>query len=110
MSTNAIINDINVKLVNFYLGVRDHYNEVVSQLADLQRIYEHNRDAFNALKLQNPTEHVEDANEDLYYRIRNMYNDLIPHEYLDADVKKSQWFYDEVKKYSEMYTLKNKEA
>ena len=32
------------------------------------------------------------------------------HEYLDADVKKSQWFYDEVKKYSEMYTLKNKEA
>ena len=32
------------------------------------------------------------------------------HEYIDDDVKKSQWFYDEVKRYSEMYTLKTKEA
>ena len=38
-----------------------------------------------------------------------LHNDHLD-EYLDVDVKKSQWFYDEVKKYSEMYTLKNKEA
>jgi len=80
----AIINDINTKLVNFYVGVRDHYDEVVAQLNEIQAIYERNRAAFDALKVNHPNEHVEDANEDLYYQIRSMYNDLIPHEYLDA--------------------------
>lgn len=30
------------------------------------------------------------------------------HEYIDAGVKQTQWFYDEVKKYSEIYSLKDK--
>lgn len=30
------------------------------------------------------------------------------HEYVDTDVKQTKWFYDEVKKYSEIYTLKEK--
>lgn len=80
----AIINDINTKLVNFYIGVRDHYEDVIAQLSSLQTIYEKNRAAFEALKVKHPNEHVEDANEELYYQMRNMYNDLIPHQYLDA--------------------------
>ncbi len=30
------------------------------------------------------------------------------HEYVDTNVKQSKWFYDEVRKYSEMYSLKEK--
>lgn len=29
------------------------------------------------------------------------------HEYVDVDIKQAKWFYDEVKRYSEMYTLKD---
>ena len=32
------------------------------------------------------------------------------HEYLDVDVKQTQWFYDEVKKYSKIYSLGDKGA
>lgn len=81
---HAIINDINKKLVDFYIGVKDHYEEVMTQLLELQTVYERNRSAFNALKINHPHERVEDKNEDLYYQIRSMYNDQIPHEYLDA--------------------------
>lgn len=30
------------------------------------------------------------------------------HEYVDVDIKQTKWFHDEVKKYSEMYSLKEK--
>lgn len=30
------------------------------------------------------------------------------HEYVDTSIKQTQWFYDEVRKYSEIYSLKNK--
>ena len=39
---------------------------------------------FDALKRQTPNERVEDKNEDLYYQIRDMFNDLSEKKYSDA--------------------------
>lgn len=77
----AIINDINVNLMNFYIGIKDNYPEIREELDELQAIYERNRREFEALKEQHPDERVVDHNEDLYYRIRDMYNNRIEPEY-----------------------------
>jgi len=44
------------------------------QLDELQRQYETNQAAYKKLKAKNPDEHVPNANEDLYYRIRELFN------------------------------------
>lgn len=74
----AIINDINTPLINFYKGVRDNYPKLRKELDNLEEIYEENRKTFDALKALHPKDRVEDANEHLYYQIRDMYNGLIP--------------------------------
>ena len=72
----AIINDINTKLIGFYLGVQQHYTELTHELAILEKIYNDNRANFEALKKLHPNDKVADKNEDLYYALRNMYNGL----------------------------------
>lgn len=42
----AIINDINEKLMNFYLEVRNNYDELATELRTLQLIYEENQEAY----------------------------------------------------------------
>lgn len=74
----AIINDINTPLINFYKGVRNNYSKLRKELDKLEKVYKKNRKAFEALKALHPNERVEDANESLYYQIRDMYNGLIP--------------------------------
>lgn len=81
---NAVINDINSKLIGFYRGVRDYYPRLRKELDEVETTYNINRAAFDALKLKNPDKHVEDKNEALYYRLRNMYNGLAPKKYSDA--------------------------
>ena len=81
---NAIINDINRRLMDFYRAVRQDYPRLKEELLQIERIYTVNRAAFDSLKKQNPEERVEDANEGLYYSLRDMYNGLIPSEYLPA--------------------------
>lgn len=80
----AIINDINAQLIGFYRGVADNYSAVHDELHSLEREYVANRAEFDRLKAITPNERVEDHNEDLYYRIRDMYNGLIPAEYSPA--------------------------
>lgn len=82
----AIVNDVNSRLIAFYECVRNHYDEMRSELDILQRLYEHNQAEFKARKDLTPDERVPNANEDLYYRIRDMYNGKIPAEYLDGVV------------------------
>lgn len=72
----AIINDINTKLIEFYLGVQLHYTELSHELAILEKTYNANRTKFEALKKLYPNDKVADKNEDLYYTLRNMYNGL----------------------------------
>jgi DNA adenine methylase len=80
----AIINDINSKLIAFYKGVKENYSELRQELDEIEKIYTINRKQFNALKKQTPNERVEDKNEDLYYQIRDMFNDLSEKKYSEA--------------------------
>lgn len=71
---NAILNDINDRLITFYRQLRNNYPQMRQQLDELQRQYEANQLAYKQLKAQNPDERVPNANEDLYYRIRELFN------------------------------------
>ena len=80
----AIVNDVNTKLVCFYEDVRNNYPNMRMQLDALQRIYENNQHSYKELKSLTPDERVENRNEALYYAIRDMYNGKIPSEYMDG--------------------------
>lgn len=81
---NAIINDINERLMNFYRAVQADYETLREELAQLETIYTQNRANFDALKKLHPEERVEDANEPLYYLLRDMYNGITPATYSEA--------------------------
>lgn len=70
----AIINDINCKLVTFYNQIKEDYITLISQLDELQCIYEQNQKEYEDLKQKNPDDKVENKNEDLYYRLRDVFN------------------------------------
>jgi DNA adenine methylase len=80
----AIINDINSKLMDFYSGVKNNYATLRIELDEIEQKYELNRQQFDTLKRQTPNERVEDKNEELYYRIRDMFNGLSDKKYSDA--------------------------
>lgn len=80
----AIINDINTKLMEFYRGVRDNYSNLRRELDEIESLYTNNRNEFDALKALHPNERVKDKNEELYYRLRAMYNGATNKSYSDA--------------------------
>lgn len=71
---NAIINDANERLMTFYRQLRDNYPEMRVQLDTLQKEYETNQAEYKRLKALNPDERVPNANEELYYRMRELFN------------------------------------
>lgn len=80
----AVIGDVNEKVINFYRELQGNYQVAREQLDELQTLYEANRREFDRLKTLTPDDRVLDNNEELYYRIRDMFNHRIPSEYLDA--------------------------
>lgn len=80
----AIINDINSKLISFYLGVKTDFETLKFELSEIEKTYKKNRKKFEELKSKTPDKRVDDANEPLYYQIRNMFNDLTDKKYSDA--------------------------
>ncbi len=80
----AIINDINSKLMGFYRGVRDDYANLRKELDEIEMRYATNRRKFDELKALRPGERVEDENEGLYYRLRDMFNGTAEKKYSDA--------------------------
>ncbi len=82
----AIINDINGKLMGFYRGVRNNYHILRQELDMIEKIYADNRREFDNLKKLYPNERIEDKNEEMYYRIRSMYNGLLEKSYSDASL------------------------
>lgn len=84
--SRAIINDINAPLMEFYKGVRDDYKHLRAELDALQKIYEANRIDFDRRKALTPNLRVDDANEALYYQIRDMYNSIIPPTFSQAAI------------------------
>ena len=71
---NAIINDLNQRLMSFYMQLRNNYAEMRLQLDELQSLYEKNQIEFKELKAKNPELRVPNANEELYYKIRELFN------------------------------------
>lgn len=81
---NAIINDINTRLINFYRSVQQNFVQLSMELAELENIYTNNRLEYDKLKKLYPENRIPDENEFLYYNLRDMYNGLIPSTYSDA--------------------------
>jgi len=80
---NAILNDINERLITFYRQLKNDYPKMREQLDVLQKEYEKNQLEYKKLKTESPDERVPNKNEDLYYRIRDLFNN--PDEtYLDG--------------------------
>ena len=71
---NAIINDVNTRLMTFYRQLRDNYPAMRIQLDTLQQLYETNQTKYKKLKAQTPDERVPNDNETLYYHIRELFN------------------------------------
>lgn len=80
----AIINDINSKLMAFYLGVKNDFETLKTELSKIGKQYAINRKKFEELKSKTPDKRVEDENEFFYYQIRDMFNDLTEKKYSDA--------------------------
>lgn len=77
----AIINDINKNLIDFYIDVKNNYSKIKDELFEIEKLYKKNREDFEQLKKQHPNERVNDSNEELYYKIRDMYNGLCESEF-----------------------------
>lgn len=71
---DAIINDVNARLVTFYKQLRDNYPEMRSQLDALQTQYEKNQTEYKKNKSLEPDKHVINPNEELYYNMRKLFN------------------------------------
>ncbi len=70
----AIINDLNTRLMQFYTQLRDSYSDMRVQLDILQNLYERNQEAYKKAKQIAGEERVPNANEDLYYYLRDIFN------------------------------------
>lgn len=81
---NAILNDVNERLMTFYTQLKEQYPLMREQLDEIQRTYEHNQAEFKRLKAITPDDRVENANEELYYRMRNLFNHPGGDEFLDG--------------------------
>ena len=80
----ALINDINSRLVDFYLTVRDNFDSLKAELSRLELTYRSNQMEYEQSKKKDKSQHVENKNEALYYLLRDMYNGIIEKNYLDA--------------------------
>lgn len=80
----AIINDINSKLISFYLGIKNDFEKLKNELTEIEKVYTVNRKKFEEKKSINPEKRVEDENEPLYYVLRDMFNDLVEKKFSDA--------------------------
>lgn len=70
----AVINDVNERLMNFYLDVRDRYPELRAQLDQIENQYSANQADYKRRKSLTPELRVPNANENLYYALRDEYN------------------------------------
>ncbi|MCR1877331.1 Dam family site-specific DNA-(adenine-N6)-methyltransferase [Paraclostridium bifermentans] len=70
----AVINDINSRLINFYTDVRDNFNQLKSELYQIEKLYTKNQLLYQELKSITPEERVPNSNEELYYQLRSEFN------------------------------------
>lgn len=70
----AILNDVNERLMTFYSQLRNQYPLMRLQLDKLQQVYEQNQAVYLARKKESPDKRIPNANEDLYYQLRDLFN------------------------------------
>lgn len=80
----AVIGDINEPLINFYMDVRNRFNDLSKELAEIEAIYERNHADYKERKQKHPDERIHNANEEFYYRLRDQYNGIAPAQYSRA--------------------------
>lgn len=85
---SALINDINNRLINFYISVRDNFEIIRKELASLEIIYSANQIEYEKLKEKDTSSslYIENKNESLYYLLRDMFNGKIEKKYSDASL------------------------
>jgi DNA adenine methylase len=81
----AIINDVNSKLIEFYLGIRNKFPQIKKELISLERQYVSNRIDFEKIREKTDIK-VEDANEKLYYQMRDFFNNNLKSDFHPATV------------------------
>ena len=80
----AVIGDINEPLINFYRDVRNRFDDLKRELAEIQDIYERNQQDYKRRKKDCPDERIPNANETLYYQLRDQYNGIAEARYSRA--------------------------
>lgn len=83
---NAIINDINKRLMLFYKQLRDQYHQMRMQFNEIQRIYEKNHAIYRKMKANDPDKKITNRNENFYYKMRENFNNPGDSKYLDGVV------------------------
>lgn len=81
---NAIISDINKRLMSFYRQVRDDYKSLKYEIDEMSFIYNANEGEYRAAQTVSPQKNIKNANEELYYAIRRMFNESDNIMYSDA--------------------------
>ena len=83
----AFVSDINSNLIDFYNEISsDNFSLVKQELLEIQNKYELNRRIFMERKQKSPEDRVVDPNEELYYSIRDMFNNKIENKYSRAAI------------------------
>lgn len=81
----AWINDVNPKLIDFYLAIQNNFELLKKELTSLEITYRSNQFEYEELKAKETSpQYVENKNEALYYLLRDMYNGKTEKTYLDA--------------------------
>lgn len=84
---SALINDINSKLINFYISVRNNFEVIRKELTSLELTYTTNQIEYEKLKEKDISSlYIENKNESLYYVLRDMFNGKIEKKYSDASL------------------------
>jgi DNA adenine methylase len=78
----ALINDLNSRLVNFYVELRDQYDLCMKQLTTLHNLYAQNQNQYTK-QIAQGLERPINQNDALYYDLRNQFNGQ-PSDYLPA--------------------------
>lgn len=82
--SHAVINDLNDRLIQFYNGIKNNYCSIRKEIDELAKIYRNNQVEYEILKQsQTDTSYVENKNEELYYKLRDMYNNKSKKKYSD---------------------------
>lgn len=80
----AVIGDINEPLIDFYRSVQNRFDELTKELLEIESVYEANQLAYLQLKKTHPSVRIPNANEALYYKLRNQFNGIEKREYSRA--------------------------